>query len=86
MNYQPIGDRVLVRVKKAEQPKSGIILTEDAEEAKRLPLGEVVSLGDTTGRLFVGATVLFRDISGEKVPNEPDLLILKASEILAMVL
>jgi len=91
---KPIGDRVVVRPKSAEEmTKSGIILPDTAKE--RPQEGEVMAVG--TGRIMddgtvvplavkVGDTVLFSKYGGTEVKiGSEEYIILREDDILAVL-
>jgi chaperonin GroES len=91
---KPIGDRVVVRPKSAEEmTKSGIILPDTAKE--RPQEGEVMAVG--TGRIMddgtvvplavkVGDTVLFSKYGGTEVKiGGEEYIILREDDILAVL-
>ena len=91
MNIKPLGDNVLVKQKKEEKTKSGIILTSE----KELPEAEVVGVGP--GRVYgdgsrtamnvkPGDRVLLKSWGGEKVELEGvEYKIISQDDILAVV-
>lgn len=91
MNIRPLGDNVLVKQKKEEKTKSGIILSSE----KELPEGEVVAVGQ--GKLLdsgerskmdvkVGDHVLLKSWGGDKVEIEGvEYKIVSQDDILAVV-
>jgi len=91
---KPIGDRVVVRPKSAEEmTKSGIILPDTAKE--RPQEGEVMAVG--TGRVMddgtvvplavkVGETVLFSKYGGTEIKiGGEEYIILREDDILAIL-
>ena len=94
MNYKPLGDRLLLKVKKAEEKtKSGIVLPDSAKEKPQE--GEVVAVGpgqrDKEGKripmeVSAGDSVLYSKYSGTEVKiDSQDYLIIKESDILAII-
>ncbi len=94
MNYKPLGDRLLLKVKKAEEKtKSGIVLPDSAKEKPQE--GEVVAAGpggrDKDGKripmeVSAGDKVLYSKYSGTEVKiDSDDYLIIKESDILAII-
>ncbi len=94
MNLKPLGDRVVVEpLEKEEKTTSGIILPETAKEKPQE--GEVLAAGpgrtDENGKRIPmdvkkGDVVLFAKYSGTEIKvNDKKLLILKESDILAIV-
>ena len=91
MNIQPLGDNVLVKQKKEEKTKSGIILSSE----KELPEAIVMSVGP--GKMMddgkrgqmdvkVGDVVLLKSWGGDKVEIEKEeYKIVSQSDILAIV-
>ena len=91
---KPIGDRIVVRPKTAEEmTKSGIILPDTAKE--RPQEGEVMAVG--TGRIMddgtvvalsvkVGDTVLFSKYGGTEVKiGGEEYIILREDDVLAVL-
>jgi chaperonin GroES len=94
MNYKPLADRLLLKVKKAEEmTKSGIVLPDSAQEKPQE--GEVVAQGpgarDKDGNripleVAVGDKVLYSKYSGTEVKiDDQQYLIIKESDILAVI-
>ncbi len=94
MNYKPLGDRLLLKVKKAEEKtKSGIVLPDTAKEKPQE--GEVVAAGpgarDKDGKripmeISKGDKVLYSKYSGTEVKiDSEEYLIIKESDILAII-
>jgi chaperonin GroES len=91
---KPIGDRIVVRPKSAEEmTKSGIILPDTAKE--RPQEGEVMAVG--TGRIMddgtvvalsvkVGDTVLFSKYGGTEIKiGGEEYIILREDDVLAVL-
>lgn len=94
MNYKPLADRLLLKVKKAEEKtKSGIVLPDSAKEKPQE--GKVVAAGpgarDKKGKrismeVSVGDNVLYSKYSGTEVKiDNQEYLIIKESDILAII-
>jgi len=96
MKLKPLEDRVIVKaVEKEETTASGIVLPDTAKEKPMK--GEVVAVGagkwDESGKVRVpvdvkvGDKVIYGKYSGTeyKTTNGDEVLILRASEILAIV-
>ncbi len=94
MSVQPLGDRILVKPVDSEvKTKGGIILPDTAKE--KPSKGKVVAVGK--GKLLddgkvkelevkVGDTVLYGRYGGTEIKyKDEDMLILRESEILAIV-
>ena len=95
MKLKPLGDRVVVKpLEEEERTKGGIVLPDTAKEKPQH--GEVVAVGpgewDDDGKKRIaldvkeGDRVLFAKYAGTEVKSdEGDLLILRATDILAIV-
>jgi chaperonin GroES len=96
MKLKPLEDRVIIKaVKEEEKTASGIVLPDTAKEKPMM--GEVVAVGDgkwdDEGKkrvpvdVKVGDKVIYGKYSGTeyKTSDGDELLILRASEILAVV-
>jgi chaperonin GroES len=85
---KPIGDNVLVKVKKQEKTtKSGIVLPDTADDEKP-QMGEVVAVGTDEKKIKVksGDKIIFAKYSGSEVKiADEEYLILKGEDILAVV-
>ena len=95
LNLKPLGDRLVVEpIEKEERTASGIILPETAKEKPQE--GKVLAAGpgrtDDDGKrvpmdVSVGDSVLYAKYAGTEVKiNDKKLLILKESDVLAIVL
>jgi len=97
MNLKPLEDRVVVKAtEEEEKTASGIVLPATAQE--KPTKGEVVAVGegkwDEEGKrrvpvdVKVGDNVIYGKYSGTeyKTPEGDEVLILRASEILAVIL
>jgi chaperonin GroES len=85
---KPLGDNVLVKMRKQERKtKSGIVLPDTADDDKP-QIGEVMAVGDDSKKIRVkaGDKIIFAKYSGTeiKIDNE-EYLILKSEDILAIV-
>lgn len=85
---QPLGENVLVKVKKQEKKtQSGIVLPDTADDEKP-QIGEVVGVGDDNEKIKVrvGQSIIFAKYTGTeiKLDNE-EYLILKSEDILAVI-
>jgi chaperonin GroES len=94
MRLKPLGDRVVVRpLEEEERTKGGIVLPDTAKEKPQH--GEVLAVGpgalDEDGERMpmdvgVGDRVLFAKYAGTEIKiDDEDLLILRQSDILAIV-
>jgi len=93
MKLQPLGDKVVIKVKEEEKTTStGIILPDTAKE--KPVMGEVISVGSgeiVDGKKVAldvkeGDTVIYSKYAGSEVKLEgEEYLILRQSDILAIV-
>jgi chaperonin GroES len=95
MKLKPLGDRVVVKpLEEEERTKGGIVLPDTAKEKPQH--GEVIAVGpgewDEDGKKRIaldvkeGDRVLYAKYAGTEVKTDDgDLLILRASDILAIV-
>lgn len=92
-NIEPLADRVIIKQKKADDKKGGIIMPEAAK--KKPQVGEVIAVGpgrwnengDKTINMSVkvGETVYYASYSGTEITNGNDtLIVLSESDILAV--
>lgn len=85
---KPLGDNVLVRVKKLEKKtKSGIVLPETAQDEKP-QMGEIVEVGTDEKKIQVkvGDKIIFAKYAGSEIKiDDEEYLILKSEDILATV-
>lgn len=85
---KPLGDNVLVKIKKQEKrTESGIVLPETVED-ERPQLAEVVAVSDNQEKIKVkeGDRVIFAKYSGTEIKiDREEYLILKSEDILAVV-
>lgn len=94
MNIKPLGDRVLVRRKEAEQKTAGGIIIPDTSKEKPVE-GEIIAVGaggrNDRGELIPmsvkkGDKILFGKWGGNEITiNGEELLIMKESDILAII-
>ena len=88
MNFQPLGNRVLVeRIDEPEQTPSGIIIPDNAKEK---PLeGNVLAIGpevEEEGHIKVGDRVVFAKYSGTDITLQGrEYLILQTDDILGIL-
>jgi chaperonin GroES len=87
MNIQPIGERVLIKVKQQEErTKGGLYIPESAKDSKKE--GEVIAVGkmkEGNMPVKVGDTILYGGYSSEEfeIDNE-NYVILDVKDILAV--
>lgn len=86
---EPLGDRVIVRVKKVPEMSGGIVIPQSARE--RSNFAEVIAVGpgrndDRPMALKVGMEVMLaRDSGIEFKLNNEELIIIREDEILGVV-
>ena len=89
INIQPLADRVIIQQAEAEtKTASGIIIPDTAKEKPQK--GTVVAVGKGTKEnpitVSVGDTILYGKYAGTELKyNESDYLIMKESDILAII-
>tara|TARA_B100000902_G_C27034133_1_gene776013 strand:+ start:284 stop:553 length:270 start_codon:yes stop_codon:yes gene_type:complete len=89
MKIKPLADRVLIEPSAAEtKTASGIIIPDTAQEKPQK--GKVVAVGPGTKEspitLKVGDNILYGKYSGTELKhNESDYLIMKESDVLAII-
>ena len=81
MNFQPLGNRVLVeRLEEATTTASGIIIPDNAKE--KPSQGKIIALGDEVEEITEGDVVVFGKYSGNEIALDgTDYLIIEADEI-----
>ena len=91
MKLRPLGDRVLLKIEKAESKSPGGIIIPDIAK-KKLQTGIVVAIGGDTGAIVevreikVGEKVMFDQYAGTTVEiDKEDHLIVKIQDIIAVV-
>lgn len=93
-NIRPLGDRVLAKaVERAEQTKSGLFLPDTAQEKPQEAIVVAVGNGkllDNGTRIAIdvkpGDRILYSKYAGTEIKqNEEDFLILRESDILAVI-
>jgi len=84
MNFQPLGDRVLLKVQEVEtKTASGIYIPENASQEKPTT-AQVVAIGSEVKDVIVGDTVIYTKFARSaevKIDNE-DYLVMETSEVL----
>ncbi|QOY55260.1 co-chaperone GroES [Candidatus Sulfurimonas marisnigri] len=85
MNFQPLGERVLVkRVEEANTTMSGIIIPDNAQE--KPSRGEVVAVSKEVTNLACGDLVLFGKYAGNEVSLGADkFLVLNLEDIFGII-
>jgi chaperonin GroES len=72
MNFEPFGDRVLVKIPEAQnKTKGGIILPDSASKDKPTE-AKVVAVGGSTKKINVGDTVVYSQYAGTKITLEDE--------------
>ena len=87
MNFQPFGDRVLVKAQEPETTTaSGIIIPDNADKEKPTQ-AKVIAIGGSTKKIEVGDTVVYSQYAGTKITLESeDYLILETyKDILGVI-
>ena len=85
MNFQPLGNRVLVeRVEDAKTTVSGIIIPDNAKE--KPSRGTVVAVGGDVEQIEVDDTVVFGKYSGNELALDgKEYLIMDADDIFGII-
>ena len=85
MNFQPLGNRVLVkRVEEANTTMSGIIIPDNAQE--KPSRGEVVAVSNEVKVLAKGDVVLFGKFAGNEVSMGAEkFLVLDVEDIFGII-
>jgi chaperonin GroES len=85
MNFQPLGNRVLVeRVEERQTTASGIIIPDNAKE--KPSQGKIVAVGGDVEAISVGDTVVFGKYSGNDITLDgTDYLIMEADDIFGII-
>jgi len=87
MNFQPLGERVLVKVKEAQTTTaSGIIIPDNASKEKPNE-AEVIAIGPDVKHVEVGNNVMFSKFarSADLTIDGVDYLVMEVSEILGVM-
>ncbi|RUM64553.1 MAG: co-chaperone GroES [Sulfurimonas sp.] len=85
MNFQPLGNRVLVkRVEEATTTMSGIIIPDNAKE--KPACGEVIAVSKEVETITNGNQVLFGKYSGNEVSFDgTDYVVLEIEDIFGII-
>ena len=87
MNFQPLGDRVLIKVKEVEtQTASGIYIPDNATQEKPTQ-AEIVAIGNDVKDVKVGNQVVFTKYakSATVTLDNTDYLVMETAEILGVM-
>jgi chaperonin GroES len=87
MNFQPLGDRVLVKIKEPETTTaSGIIIPDNASKEKPNE-AEVMAIGSDVEHVAVGDKILFAKYArtADVTIDGTDYLVMEVSEILGVM-
>ena len=87
MNFQPLGDRVLVKIKEPETTTaSGIIIPDNASKEKPNQ-AEVIAIGPDVEHVSVGDSVMFAKFarSSDVTIDGVDYLVMEVSGILGVI-
>jgi chaperonin GroES len=85
MNFQPLGDRLLIeRVAESNTTASGIIIPDNAKE--KPSHGKVIAIGNDVEGVSIDDTVVFGKYSGsELVLESKEYIVMELSDILGIV-
>lgn len=85
MNFQPLGNRVLVeRVEEATTTASGIIIPDNAKE--KPSQGKIVAIGSDVEEIEVGNVVVFGKYVGNELSIDgTEYLIIEADELFGII-
>jgi len=85
MNFQPLGNRVLVaRVEEQTTTASGIIIPDNAKE--KPSQGKIVAVGGDVEHITAGDTVVFGKYSGNDITLDgKEYLIMDADDIFGII-
>jgi len=85
MNFQPLGDRLLVeRVEEATTTASGIIIPDNAKE--KPSRGKVLAIGSDVEDINVDDVVVFGKYAGtDLILDDNEYLVLEVSDILGII-
>ncbi len=85
MNFQPLGNRVLVeRMEETQTTASGIIIPDNAKE--KPSQGKIVAVGSDVEEINVGDSVVFGKYSGNEIALDgTDYLIMDADDIFGII-
>ncbi len=84
MNFQPLGDRVLLKVQEVEtKTASGIIIPDNASQEKPT-IAEVIAIGADVEHIAVGDTVIYTKFARTATVtiDTIEYLVMETSEIL----
>jgi len=84
MNFQPLGDRVLVKVQEVEtKTASGIIIPDNASQEKPTT-AEVVAIGSDVKEVSVGDQIMYAKFARSTTVtlDGNDYLVMETSEVL----
>ncbi len=87
MNFQPLGDRVLVKVQEPEtKTASGIIIPDNASKEKPTQ-AEVMAIGEDVKHVAVGDTVMYAKFARTSsiTLDAVEYLVMEVSEILGTI-
>ncbi len=87
MNFQPLGDRVLVKVQEQQtKTASGIIIPDNASKEKPTQ-AEIMAIGSEVKHVAVGDKVVFSQYarSATVTLDAEDFLVMEVSEILGIL-
>ena len=86
MSIRPIGKRVLVVEKKAEEKRASGLIIPGASSDKKVRYGRVEAVGNTVDEIRTGDTVIFDGNSGKEIEDRGQkYVLLNLDEVLAVV-
>jgi len=85
MNFQPLGDRLLIeRVQESNTTASGIIIPGSAKE--KPSHGKVIAIGSDVEEVAVNDTVVFGKYSGSELVLEgTEYIVMELSDVLGII-
>ena len=85
MNFQPLGERVLIkRIEEAKTTASGIIIPDNAKE--KPSRGKVVKVSSEVENIAVENIVLFGKYAGTEISlDSEEFLVVEASDIIGIL-
>jgi chaperonin GroES len=87
MDFQPFGDKILIKIKETgSKTEGGIILPDNVSKDKPTE-GEVIKIGGTPKNIEVGDTVIFTKYAGTQITLDGDdyLIIETYKDILGII-
>ncbi len=88
MNIKPLGERVLIKIAKAETKTASGLYIPDTASQEKTQEGEVVSLGEKVeeSSLKVGVRVVYDKYAGNSLKvDDEEFLVVKAEDVIAVL-